>query len=52
MLCLLIHELKKVDISSISLEVDSNNPEALALYMSCGFEKVNSFEYYRMDLHD
>ena len=23
-----------------------------AVYMSCGFEKVKSFEYYRMDLHD
>jgi len=50
MLSLLIHELKTLDLTSINIEVDSNNPKALALYTGCGFERIRSFEYYKMNL--
>ncbi len=52
MLLLLIYELKKANVGEIKLEVDSNNPRALALYKNFGFETVRSFEYYRMDLRN
>lgn len=50
MLCILIQELKKHKVKKISLEVDSKNPKALALYISCGFEKEKFYEYYRLEL--
>lgn len=50
MLCILIHELKMKSIAKIIVEVDSRNPNALELYLSCGFEKKSIYEYFKLDL--
>ena len=33
----------------VMLEVETNNNNALALYQSCGFNEVASYDYYQLD---
>ena len=34
----------------IRLEVETNNRNALALYLSCGFREITAYQYYRVDV--
>jgi ribosomal protein S18 acetylase RimI-like enzyme len=47
LLNLILKDLKKKNMQSVSIEVDSTNKNAFYLYLKCGFEIETSYDYYR-----
>jgi mycothiol synthase len=45
-----IRQLYEMNASSIMLQVESENANALNLYKSCGFEETSVMDYYKLDL--
>ncbi len=45
-----IRQLYELNASSIMLQVESENSNALNLYKSCGFEETSVMDYYKLDL--
>jgi ribosomal protein S18 acetylase RimI-like enzyme len=43
-----IARLKAQGIENITLEVETNNEQALTLYQQCGFKTVTGYDYYRL----
>ncbi len=50
MLARTIQEIMAQGQSHIELEVDVENPHALALYQSCGFKNAGRYDYYSLAL--
>ncbi|MCD4714872.1 MAG: GNAT family N-acetyltransferase [Clostridiales bacterium] len=45
-----IRQLSELNASSIMLQVESENSNALNLYKSCGFEETSVMDYYKLEL--
>jgi ribosomal protein S18 acetylase RimI-like enzyme len=48
-LALLVKDLQAEGITRIGLEVETTNKPAIALYRTCGFSTITTYEYYRLD---
>ncbi len=46
-----IRTLQATSQRPITLEVETNNTNAIGLYQSCGFEVKTTYDYYELDIH-